>query len=250
MKNIKQNIFAIPAWVEYAETSCPNRVREQMPKQYDPFSLIIFLWKPHNHSSFGRREAASLPHFSLLSLLSVTSFFSPFMSWYRFAPSFSTVFLVIFGLVVGWVSLDLDLWSFVSYCQTRASSVGSLSSSVSTDGCRDLSRLPRTSTWPARVREFISLFGEWWPHFSFHPFPSLILSGLRWFLVIFAGERLPFGGAWFPCPGGSHFPPSFDFRLFFYLLLFFMLFEFLLLFIRICWICVGYSLYCSPISGL
>lgn len=160
----------------YEVTSSPNHLLHQRIRK----GSLQLLCPPFFESS------ASFELSILLELfLAKYMFFQYFFFSKQLIPVCSIFLHCVFGLVAGLVSLDLDLRSFINYCQTRASLVGSPASSVSADGRRDLSQHPRSDAWPARAREFVSLFSAWWPHFSFHPFPGLVLGGLRWFLVIF-----------------------------------------------------------------
>jgi hypothetical protein len=55
---------------------------------------------------------------------------------------------------------------------------------------------PRTSSWHARAREYVSLSGAWWPCILHVRSLAPIFSGSRHCLMNPAGERSSSGGAW------------------------------------------------------
>jgi hypothetical protein len=138
--------------------------------------------------------------------------------------------------------LDLNQRSSVNFCTTRTSPKGSSASSTSTDGLRVLFHRPRIGAWHARVKEFVSFFGVWWPRISIHPSPAPVFGCSRRPLAIPAGEMLSRGGAWssHATTGGSQSLPSTGFVLLFLLLFIYLTWVIVflfgkLLYLKLCW---------------
>jgi hypothetical protein len=82
--------------------------------------------------------------------------------------------------------------------------VGSPTSSVSIDGHRDLCRHPRSSAWPARAREFVSLVRCVMATFFLPPLPQL---GSRWFMMISSDICWSEASRWWPVVSTSRWLP-------------------------------------------
>jgi hypothetical protein len=68
------------------------------------------------------------------------------------------------------------------------------------------------------AREFVSLFGFWWPCITLYPSSTLVSGGSWRFLAIHAGERPSSGGTWSSRGNGSQSLLSTRFVVLFYLL--------------------------------
>lgn len=116
------------------------------------FLMLILPWDPYhvrNLSSFICLFRGNLFVFIAFCLRN---------NWYHPSlPSSSTAFSVIFSLIVGSKSLNLNLCSSVKYCMTCVSSMGSPTSSPSTDGRHAVSRCPPIGVWRARARDRVCL---------------------------------------------------------------------------------------------